>query len=318
MSSPFVSRLADALASPANRFRLALTAGFLVAAVGFTTIVVSDEDGVADDWFGAGGIFGLQQGAEQAQPQPVQKGWGGWLAPRRHARHRVARAEPANFMRSVEHAHSLRSEDGPIELGRRSMCVRLCDGFAFPVGAYHGEQDRAAHESTCRSECPGAATALYVLPSGSDSMDDAVRVGTDKIYSELPYAFHYTTVLSSACSCHPPEGGRAKSVLHDFTLRRGDAVMTRAGFRVFHGGNRFPYRRNDFVKLEQSRDIRNGDRATFREIERASLISAPNIVAQTVPTQPARPAKTAATKGLEHQASLTPPPPLPPESAPAR
>ena len=312
MRSPFVSRLASffaaRLASPAARFRLAVTAGFLVSAIGFTTVVISDQDGIADDWFGAGGIFGLQQAAEQPQPQ---SGLGGWLAPRRRARHRVAKVESAKFMRAVERA---RSEDGPVELGRRSMCVRLCDGFAFPVGAYHGDQDRAAHEATCHSECPGATTALYVLPSGSDTMDDAVRVGTDKNYSELPYAFHYTTVLSSACSCHPQEGNRVKSLLHDFTLRRGDAVMTKAGFKVFHGGDRFPYRRNDFVKLEQSRDIRKGDRATFREIERASLMSAPNIVAQTVPAKPTTPpSKTATTRGLEHQASLTPPPPLPPE-----
>ena len=327
MHRPFASRffhaIAPRLSSPAARFRLAITAGFLVAAVGFTTIVVSDQDGNADDWFGAGGIFGMQQPAEQAQPQQAEAapgGWG-WLKPRRHAhreaaRHRTAKVEPAKFMRSVERTHSINSENGPVELGRRSMCVRLCDGFAFPVGAYHGDQDRAAHEATCHSECPGAATALYVVPSGSDSMDDAVRVGTDKNYSEMPYAFHYTTVLSNSCSCHPPQGGRIKSLLHDFTLRRGDAVMTQAGFKVFHGASRFPYHRNDFVKLEQSRDIRKGDRVTFREIERASLMSAPSILARATPAQPL--AKTATTKGLEHQASLTPPPPLPPESAAPR
>ncbi len=314
MRSPFVASLVRAqsrrLASPAARFRLAVTAGFLVAAIGFTTVVVSDRDGLADDWFGAGGIFGLQQPAEPAQQAAAPSSW---FAPRRHARRHIAKVgsakvDSAKFIRSVERAHSLGTTDGPVELGRRSMCVRLCDGFAFPLGAYHGEQDRAAHEATCHSECPGAATALYVVPSGSDSMDEAVRVGTDKNYSELPYAFHYTTVLSSSCSCHPPEGGRIKSLLHDFTLRRGDAVMTSAGVKVFHGGSRFPYRRNDFVKLEQSRDIRNGDRATFRAIERASLISAPNVVAQIVPAKPApQPARTA-TKGLEHQASLTPRP----------
>ncbi len=324
MHSPFTSRLlravAQRLSSPANRFRLAVTAGFLVSAVGFTTVVISDQDGNADDWFGAGGILGMQQPVEQAQQEAAPSGWRSWLAPRRHghrdaARHRVAKVESATFLRSVERTRSLRSEDGPVELGRRSMCVRLCDGFAFPVGAYHGEQDRAAHEATCHSKCPGAATALYVVPSGSDSMDEAVRVGTDKNYSELPYAFHYTTVLSSSCSCHPPEGGRIKSLLHDFTLRRGDAVMTQAGFKVFHGASRFPYHRNDFVKLEQSRDIRKGDRATFREIEHASLMSAPNILARSTPSQPS--AKTATTKGFEHQASLTPPPPLPPEPNPA-
>ena len=324
MHRPFASRfskiIAHRLASPATRFRLAVTAGFLVAAVGFTTVVINDQDGVADDWFGAGGIFGLQQPAEQPQQaEAAPSGWGrlaqvaapcasrGSASPYRQGRAgavpALGRARPFDRLRGRP--------------GRARSSVDVCAGSAMaslsPVGAYHGEQNRAAHEATCHSECPGAATALYVVPSGSDSMDEAVRVGTDKNYSELPYAFHYTTVLSSSCSCHPPEGGRIKSLLHDFTLRRGDAVMTQAGFKVFHGASRFPYRRSDFVKLEQSRDIRKGDRATFREIERASLMSAPNVLATTTPAKPL--AKTAATKGLEHQASLMPPPPLPPEPA---
>ena len=295
----------ERLATPTGRFRLAVTAGFLVSAIGFTTIVVNDQDSIADTAWGLGSLFGMDQPAEPA-PQQAQaapsRGWG-WIMPRRHAhvearrevhreaaRRRVAKVEQVRFMRSVEHTHSLSSTDGPAELGRRSVCVRLCDGFAFPVGTYHGEQDRAAHEATCQSECPGAATALYVVPSGSDTMDEAIRVGTDKNYSDLPYAFHYTTVLSNSCSCHPPEGNRIKSLLHDFTLRRGDAVMTSAGFKVFHGAARFPYRRTDFVKLEQSRDIRAKERATFREIERANLMSAPNIAANTAQTGPEKPA----------------------------
>ena len=35
--------------------------------------------------------------------------------------------------------------DGQASLSRRSVCVRLCDGFFFPVGAYNGPQDNEAH-----------------------------------------------------------------------------------------------------------------------------------------------------------------------------
>ena len=303
--------LTQRFASKESRFRLAVLAGFLVAAVGFTTVVISDQDTSADTMFGLSDFFGGQREAPQQAESAGPSGWAGWLAPHRHARHEarrhIAKVERAHFIRSAEHVRTERAHDdgGPMRLGRASMCVRLCDGFAFPVGAYHGEEDRASHEATCHSECPGAATALYIMPSGSDSMDDAVRVGTDKNYSELPYAFHYTTVLSDACTCHPPGGNRIKSLLHDFTLRRGDAVMTSKGFKVFHGASRFPYKRNDFVTLAQSRDIRKADRASFHEIERASLISTPNVVAQT--TSPAPAAHATTTKGLEHQASISPP-----------
>ena len=308
-----VARLAQRFGGKDARFRLAIVAGFAVATVAFTTVVIDDRSGIADSFFGEGGIFSgvgfeqQQQPPEAAAPSQTY----GWLSSRRHVARRslarrvtVAKVQPARFLRSVEHAHSVRFSDTPMELGRQSVCVRLCDGFAFPVGAYHGEQDRASHEATCQSECPGAATALYVQPAGTDTMDDAIRVGTSKSYSDLPYAFHYTTVLSDACTCHPPQGNRIKSLLHDFTLRRGDAVMTATGFKVFHGGARFPYRRDDFLALARSPDVKRGDRDEIHAIERASLNMAPNVIAERAPAT-AAPVARATTQQLEHQASLT-------------
>jgi hypothetical protein len=140
------------------------------------------------------------------------------------------------------------------------------------MGLYRGEGDHGAQDSLCHASCPDADTALYVLPAGSDKIADATRAGTGRNYSELPDAFHYTTVLDDACTCHKGGTmGRTLSLLRDLTLRRGDAVMTTGGFRVFHGGRRFPYRREDFVALSRSHDIRQTDRATFGAIERASL-----------------------------------------------
>ena len=71
--------------------------------------------------------------------------------------------------------------------------------------------------------------------------------------------------------------------------------MTASGVRVFHGGH-LPYRPTDFVKLERSRDVASGRRATFHAIERASLSS---------PARLARPATVAAAP-LQKQASLAP------------
>ena len=158
VASPFLVKIGSALgarlATPSRPLQGRRHRGFLVAAVGFTTIVVNDQDSIADTAWGLGSLFGMEEPAapapQQSQPAP-SRGWG-WLAPRRHAhgeahreasRHRVARVESARFIRSVEHVHSISSTDGPVELGRRSVCVRLCDGFAFPVGAYHGDEDRA-------------------------------------------------------------------------------------------------------------------------------------------------------------------------------
>ena len=258
-----------------SRFRLAVSMGFVIAAIGALSLSFGERPGHAQSAWGTmpdffGGLFGQQQQASQpaygASPQTSPY--------RQQVRHRVrAHRHDGETARAIRF-DSRRSgtDDGPTHLGRVSMCVRLCDGFAFPVGDYHGSEDNASHEATCRSECPGAQTALYVLPSGAASLDEASNVRSGDAYSELPDAFHYTTVLSDACSCHAKSGGRIASLLHDFTLRRGDAVMTKHGFQVFHGGASFPYKRKDFVALAKSPDIRKANRPAYRAIERASLI----------------------------------------------
>ena len=268
-SRRFTGRLRSRFADGPARFRTAVASGFVVAAVG-ALLLGGDRSGFADSFFDLfnGSLFG-----QAPAPQP-SAAWPGYrTAIHRHARQaHVARAVLARSVlaRTVAAAASRRA---PLALARQSMCVRLCDGFAFPVGAYHGEEDRAPHEAACQSQCPGAQTALYVMPVGTDAMREAVRVGTGQAYSQLPDAFHYTAVLSDACACHPPSGNRIKSLLHDFTLRRGDAVMTGSGVQVFHGGTRYPFSRRDFMALARSPDVRQADRRVFHAIERASVAS---------------------------------------------
>ena len=285
--SAFGERWRRRFATRESRFRLAVTSGFTFVAIGFSVAAANTHVGFADtiwgampSFFGGASIFGQapQYPQSAAVPQAVPS----------VAQHRRSASRRGGAPLQLAKA------EAPVRLGRLSMCVRLCDGFAFPVGTYHGEQDRAAHEATCQSECPGAETALYVMPNGSDTIGDAVRVSSGKNYSELPDAFHYTTVLSEACTCHARSGGRIKSLLRDFTLRRGDAVMTAKGLQVFHGSPRYPYRPKDFLALNKSTDVRKTNRATFHAIERASVVSD-----QVGPA----PKPVASTKHLEHQAS---------------
>ncbi len=268
LAGPFRCRFAD---KPA-RFRTAVASGFVVAAVG-SLVLVGDRSGSAGSFFD---LFNGSLFEQPAAPQPSAAWSGGRVAARRHVR-------PAHIVRTAARPSVPRR--APMTLARQSMCVRLCDGFAFPVGAYHGDGDRASHEAACQSQCPGARTALYVMPVGGDAMREAVRVGTGQTYSELPDAFHYASVLSDACSCHPPSGNRITSILHDFTLRRGDAVMTGSGVQVFHGGAHYPFSRRDFMALARSPDVRQADRPVFHAIERASA-ARPSTVAEARPAKP--------------------------------
>ena len=297
--TPVAGRAVAPLATPAGRFRCAVTTGFALTLVGVVSLGTGGS-GIADDLFG--GLGGLFSGMS-ATPQYSQPGYGGYAQQPRARRPRTARRranETKSAVRFASTRHRGENAAGPVRLGRLSMCVRLCDGFAFPVGAYHGEEDRGAHEATCQSECPGARTSLYVLPNGTEALGEAVEVKSGRTYSQMPAAFHYTTFLEESCSCHPRGGNRVASLLHDFTLRRGDAVMTGGGVKVFHGGGHFPYRQGDFVALSKSSDVHDRARAMFHAIDRASR-SAPASLVQVAPSQVAP-----SLPGMAKQASLTP------------
>ena len=155
-------------------------------------------------------------------------------------------------------------------LPRRSVCVRLCDGYFFPVAPIASDGDLTAHESLCAGVCPGAPTRLFVMPGGSEHMEDATsRDG--KRYSALPVAFRHTGTSDNTCTCRPDNIAHSKlvSVLKDFTLRHGDMVMTNKGVRVFRGSNHWPYGQADFMSLAES-GINSKNRAALSAIEQVT------------------------------------------------
>jgi hypothetical protein len=152
----------------------------------------------------------------------------------------------------------------------RSVCVRLCDGYFFPVAPLTGATDLASHQSACTSACPDAPTALYVQPNGSDRIEDAVST-SGAPYTALPVALRSRTTFDNTCVCHrSPKPGYGVALLRDFTLRKGDAVMTPRGFMVFQGQKHPPFARKDFVALTQAA-MPSDDRAALMAMQRASI-----------------------------------------------
>jgi hypothetical protein len=150
-----------------------------------------------------------------------------------------------------------------------NYCVRLCDGFAFPIG-HAGQGSVEAQEAACQLACPGADVAMYTAPAGAKDIDEAIRNG--RPYTALPTAFKFRHAkFDSACTCRPAGATTSTAaLLTDFTLRRGDLVMTRIGMRHFDGGRQFPYRAADFpdalARVTDKKEI-----AMVRGMEAASL-----------------------------------------------
>jgi hypothetical protein len=86
----------------------------------------------------------------------------------------------------------------------RTVCVRLCDGYYFPVSfstlPNHFEQDAEA----CQSKC-AAPSELYYYQNPGAAMDQSIAFRTQEPYTSLKTAFRYRKELVRGCSCKQAE-----------------------------------------------------------------------------------------------------------------
>jgi Protein of unknown function (DUF2865) len=86
----------------------------------------------------------------------------------------------------------------------RTICVRLCDGYYFPVSfstlPSHFPQDA----EVCTSKC-AAPTELYYYPNPGGSVDQSVALKTQEAYTKLKVAFRYRKEYVNGCSCKEAE-----------------------------------------------------------------------------------------------------------------
>lgn len=159
----------------------------------------------------------------------------------------------------------------PQTLARRTVCVRACDGYFFPIANLKKESEIAVQQATCTKLCPGAQARLFVLPAGSDKIEDAMAARGGEAYAALLARVNGSDAKSQSCGCQM----NASAATHetwafrsDFTLRPGDSVVTPNGVRVLRRGSRFPYQERDFVSLAETRDVPVSSRRTLIAIER--------------------------------------------------
>jgi hypothetical protein len=145
---------------------------------------------------------------------------------------------------------------------QQAVCVRLCDGFFFPLSASADGSQAAA----CDSQCPDAPTEVYYR-NGSDRIEDAISA-SGRPYTALPVSLRYRRASDHTCACH--REAVAYAPLRDRTLRPGDAVMTPAGFVVFNGAESGAPAPRDFAALGQAR-LPEGQRYALQAMERVSL-----------------------------------------------
>jgi hypothetical protein len=110
----------------------------------------------------------------------------------------------------------------------RTVCVRTCDGYYFPI-SYSTVQSRFGDDQrTCQRECPASEATLYTYRNPGEDIGQAVSLAGQP-YTELPNAFHYRKEFNAACSCRRPGQSWAdalKNADDASTLEAGDIVVT--------------------------------------------------------------------------------------------
>jgi hypothetical protein len=109
----------------------------------------------------------------------------------------------------------------------RTLCVRTCDGYYFPISYSTVQNHFAEDEQTCQRLCPSAEVILFTHRNPGEDVAQAVSL-SGQPYSELSNAFLYRKKLNAACSCRAPGQSWAEALKQggDQTIQRGDIVVT--------------------------------------------------------------------------------------------
>ncbi|MEC9367853.1 MAG: DUF2865 domain-containing protein [Pseudomonadota bacterium] len=103
-------------------------------------------------------------------------------------------------------------DDEPRQYGTfRTLCVRTCDGYYFPVSYSTVRSRFAQDEQICQASCQSDAK-LFVHPNPGGDVEHAVTPKGER-YADLPNAFRYREQYMPECRCKPdPWSEEAKLV----------------------------------------------------------------------------------------------------------
>jgi hypothetical protein len=106
------------------------------------------------------------------------------------------------FSRLFGGGNILSPPSGPMGGTYRTICVRLGDGYYFPIHFETTSDEFRADAATCQRMCPAAQVRLYVYHNPGETVSQAVSLD-GQFYTELPAAFEYRKKLTGY-SCRRP------------------------------------------------------------------------------------------------------------------
>jgi hypothetical protein len=111
--------------------------------------------------------------------------------------------------------------------GYRTVCVRTCDGFFYPISFSTNSTRFADDEKTCQKSCPAAEVMLFTHRNPGEDINQAVSTTSGQLYTSLPNAFKYRQAWDNNCSCRKAGESWAQTMknVDDNTVEQGDIVV---------------------------------------------------------------------------------------------
>jgi hypothetical protein len=109
----------------------------------------------------------------------------------------------------------------------RTICVRTCDGFYFPVSYATSQANFHNDEQACQRMCPATEVMLFSYRNPGEDVSNAVSL-SGQPYNSLPNAYRYRQEFNPSCSCRRPGESWAEALKHldDTAVERGDIIVT--------------------------------------------------------------------------------------------
>lgn len=86
----------------------------------------------------------------------------------------------------------------PVVTTYRTICVRACDGYYFPISFSTTSRQFEADQQTCQAQCPGAS--LYIHRNPGEPVEQAVSLSGQSI-NALENAFAFREAYNPQCGC---------------------------------------------------------------------------------------------------------------------
>lgn len=104
----------------------------------------------------------------------------------------------------------------------RTMCVRMCDGYFFPVSFSARRKDFRRDASVCSQRCPDQGKLFFVSSPRGQLRHARSRDG--QVYRKLKTAFRYRKERVKNCACRPEPWEHSERLRHAMYSAKTGAV----------------------------------------------------------------------------------------------